>query len=149
MSSVNGSDPVDHVPRLMGALFEQVRATFATDDWHGLRPSHFRLLEAVPAEGITITELSPRLGMTKQGCGQFVAQLSESGHLRVVPDPVDRRSKVVRRTSKGTRLTRKVQAHLAAVEANWAEQVGARRYADFRAVLTELARTTNPTDVGH
>jgi DNA-binding MarR family transcriptional regulator len=61
----------------------------------------------------------------------------------VVPDPADRRSKVVRRTSKGTRLTRKVQAHLAAVEADWARQVGARRYADFRATLAELAQVAS------
>jgi DNA-binding MarR family transcriptional regulator len=139
MTLVNGDGAQQHVPRLMGNLFEQVRAVFAGEDWQGLRMSHFRLLELVPPEGITITELASRLRMTKQGCGQFVAQLSESGHLRTVPDPADRRSRVVRRTAKGTRLTRKVAARIAAVEADWARQVGQERYADFRATLAELA----------
>ena len=140
MILVNGDAPEEHVPRLMGSLFEQVRTVFTTEDWQGLRPSHFRLLEMVPADGITITELAARLRMTKQGCGQFVAQLSETCHLRTAPDPGDRRSRVVRRTAKGTRLTRKVQARIAAIEADWASRVGPQRYAEFRSTLVELAR---------
>jgi len=139
MTLVNGDPADEHVPRLMGSLFEQVRATFVSEDWQGLRPSHFRLLELVTADGVTITELAGRLRMTKQGCGQFVAQLSESGHLRTLPDPADRRSRVVRRTAKGTRLTRKVQGRIAAIEADWARRVGERRYAEFRRTLVELA----------
>lgn len=139
MTLVNGVVAEEHAPRLMGALFEQVRTVFASEDWRGLRMSHFRLLELVPPDGITITELASRLRMTKQGCGQFVAQLGESGHLRTVPDPADRRSRVVRRTARGTRLTRKVAARIAEIEADWARQVGQERYAEFRATLAELA----------
>ncbi|NUO89561.1 MAG: hypothetical protein HOQ18_01820 [Dermatophilaceae bacterium] len=57
-----------------------------------------------------------------------------------MPDPTDRRSRIVRRTAKGTRLTRKVAARIAPVEVDWARQVGQARYADFRATLAELAR---------
>ena len=140
MTLVNGVVDEEHLPRLMGSLFEQVRAVFAAEDWQGLRMSHFRLLELVPPDGITITELASRLRMTKQGCGQFVAQLTESGHLRTVPDPADRRSRIVRRTAKGTRLARKAAARIAAVEADWAQRVGQERYAEFRSTLAELAR---------
>lgn len=140
MTSVNGLVAGEHLPRLMGDLFEQVRVVFAGEDWQGLRMSHFRLLELVPPDGITITELASLLRMTKQGCGQFVAQLTESGHLRTVPDPADRRSRVVRRTAKGTRLTRRAVARVADVETEWAQRVGQQRYAEFRATLAELAR---------
>ena len=44
------------------------------------RPSHHRVIGRVPPEGITVTDLAERVGMTKQGIGQFVTQLTESGH---------------------------------------------------------------------
>jgi DNA-binding MarR family transcriptional regulator len=131
-----------HIARLMGAAFEEIRRALAGDDWQGLRPSHFRVIEAVPAGGISITELGQRVRMTKQGCGQFVAQLTESGHLRTLPDPLDGRSRIVRRTPKGTRLMRRVRSRIADIEATWADRVGADRYATFREVL--LAVADNP-----
>ena len=139
MSSVNGVDETHHLPRLMGAFFEHVRVAFAAEDWGGLRQSHFRLIESIPTGGATITELAASLRMTKQGCGQFVAQLTESGHLRVDADPADRRSRIVRRTAKGTRLMHRVERRIALLEEGWAQQVGERRYAAFRATLVELA----------
>lgn len=128
-----------HVARLMGAAFEEIRRALAGDEWQGLRTSHFRVIEAVPAGGISITELGQRVRMTKQGCGQFVARLTESGHLRTVADPSDRRSRIVRRTPKGTRLIRRVQSRIGDVEASWAQRVGAERYATFRDVLIEVS----------
>jgi DNA-binding MarR family transcriptional regulator len=93
----------------------------------------------VPPAGITVTELAERVGMTKQGCGQFVTQLVESGHLRVEADPTDRRLRIVRRTRSGVRTTAAITARIVALESEWAEIVGPRRYATFRTVLEELA----------
>ena len=53
-----------------------------------------------------VTELAERVRMTKQGCGQFVTQLVETGHLAVEADPDDRRVRRVRRTAKGRRRSR-------------------------------------------
>ncbi|SRR5580765_5829683 len=146
MTLVNKVSQTDdpHVARLMGAAFDEIRRALAVDDWQGLRTSHFRVIEAVPDDGISITELSGRVRMTKQGCGQFVAQLTDSGHLRTVPDPSDRRSRIVRRTAKGTRLIRRVQARIADVESTWAERVGAERYSVFRDVLLTVAESQQP-----
>jgi DNA-binding MarR family transcriptional regulator len=127
-----------HAPMLMGLLLNQVRLAFAAEDWGGLRQSHFRMITSVPPEGISITELGDRVGMTKQGCGQFVRRLVDTGHLKVDTDPADRRTRIVRRTSLGHRTVRKVSARIARIEADWAEQVGARRYATFRRVLGDL-----------
>ena len=43
MTTVKGY-PEDelHATLLMGLLFREVRAVFATEDWSGLRQSHFR-----------------------------------------------------------------------------------------------------------
>lgn len=133
-----------HIARLLGGAFEEIRHALPAGDFQGLRPSHFRVIEAVPRGGISITELGGQVRMTKQGCGQFVAQLCESGHLRTVADPGDRRSRIVQRTPKGTRLIHRVHARIGDVESSWAVRVGAERYATFRQVL--LTVTGPPED---
>src|ERR1700712_6001258 len=116
------------VPLLMGLLFREVSATFAAEDWGGLRQSPFRMISSVPPDGISVTELAERVGMTKQGCGQFVTSLVGSGHLKVHQDPTDRRVRLVRRTPKGRRLIARVTTRTLEIEEEWASQVGERRY---------------------
>ena len=141
MSSVKRDFPTEElqVPLLMGLLFREVSHTFAAEDWNGLRQSHFRVISAVPAEGISVTDLAERVGMSKQGCGQFVTGLVDSGHLRVEQDSADRRVRVVRRTPKGQRTMVAVTRRILAIEDDWAARVGERRYRTFRKVLEELA----------
>ena len=140
MTTVKGIPQEEwQVPLLMGLLFREVSETFAAEDWKGLRQSHFRVISGVPEGGISVTELAERLGMTKQGCGQFVTQLEESGHLRTDADPDDRRVRRVHRTPKGHRTIAAVTARILEIEGEWSEIVGERRYRTFRRVLEELA----------
>ncbi|MEO7421424.1 MAG: MarR family winged helix-turn-helix transcriptional regulator [Ornithinibacter sp.] len=133
-----------HAPMLMGLLMREVQSIFAAEDWDGLRQSHFRVMSAVPDQGVSITELGERVGMTKQGCGQFVAQLLESGHLATERFPSDRRVRMVRRTPHGQRVLDAVRERNLRIEQDWAEQVGQENYLTFRAVLEGLALGTLP-----
>jgi len=128
-----------HVPLLMGLLFREVSAVFGAEDWAGLRQSHFRVISGVPPDGISVTDLGEWLGMTKQGCGQFVTQLEETGHLRTEPDPRDRRIRRVHRTARGNDTIEAVTARILRIEEEWAALVGERRYRTFRRVLEEIA----------
>lgn len=135
------NDVKPHVVALLGETLDLVRTTFRQEHWSDLRPSHFRLLSALPSPGLSITELADRLGMTKQGCGQLVTALADSGHVVVATDPTDRRVRVVRRTAQGDATVRGFEDRVARMEQSWADQVGARRYATFRRVMAELATT--------
>jgi DNA-binding MarR family transcriptional regulator len=128
-----------HVMNALGSLMAESRLLVLAEGERGLRPSHHRVLGHVPPEGVTVTDLAERVGMTKQGIGQFVTQLTESGHLTVSPDPEDRRIRVVRRTAKGNAAVRRLSELLDDLEATWANRVGTRRYHEFRAILDELA----------
>lgn len=128
-----------HAPLLMGLLFREVHQTFAAEDWGGLRQSHFRVVTCVPPQGVNVTELAERVGMTKQGVGQFVTHLVGTGHLAEGEDPADRRVRLVTRTPLGDRLVRDVTRRNLRIEQDWAERVGERRYRTFRKVLEELA----------
>jgi len=129
----------EHVLIALGNLMAESRERILAETEPGLRASHHRVIGQVPPEGITVTELAERVGMTKQGIGQFVTQLSESGHLRVSQDPSDRRVRIVRRTAKGNAAVRRLSRLLERLEATWAERVGESRYREFRTVLDEIA----------
>lgn len=128
---------VNHpAPMMMGHVLKQVSRALAAD---GLRASHFRLLAALAPTGTRITELSDRLGMTKQACGQFVRHLESTGHVTVEVPPDDLRARLVRRTAEGERSAAVFVARMVSIEKGWAEQVGPQRYEVFRSVLTELS----------
>lgn len=128
-----------HLAMLLGAAMERVRARILEQDREGLRPSHFRVIAHVPADGISVTDLAERVGMTKQGCGQFVTQLVDTGHLAVTPHPDDARVRVVRRTPRGERSLDDLIALNAEIEAEWRQRVGERSWTTFRAVLERVA----------
>ena len=140
MKSVNGAEPTftPHVAVLLGETLDAIRQIFRTEDWGGLRQSHFRLLTLIPDEGISVTDLAARLGMTKQGCGQFVTLLTQGGQLQTGPDVHDRRVRMVRRTPVGDRVVAAVNQRIQRIEEDWAEHVGPQRYATFRAVMHDL-----------
>jgi DNA-binding MarR family transcriptional regulator len=128
-----------HVLHALGNLMAESRSFVLAEGEPGLRASHHRVIGHVPPEGITVTDLAERVGMTKQGIGQFVTQLTESGHLTVATGPDDRRVRVVRRTAEGDAAARRLSDLLGDLEAEWANRVGTRRYDEFRATLDELA----------
>jgi DNA-binding MarR family transcriptional regulator len=131
-----------HVMKALGLLLEEARQLTLRDGPDGLRPSQFRVIDSVPPDaGITVTELAERVGMTKQGIGQFVTQLTERGYLVTETSPDDRRVRIVRRTPLGQEATHHLAVMLTTLEESWAERVGARRYRVFRKVLDEIATT--------
>jgi DNA-binding MarR family transcriptional regulator len=106
----------------------------------GLRPSHLRLLSLTPAEGMRVTDLAARVGMTKQALGELVATLQGAGLVEVTVDRRDRRVRLVRPTPAGQELQQVVESAIAGIERSWAAQVGPERWATFREVLAEIGR---------
>ena len=127
-----------HLPMLMGMVFGQLRERLAVDA-PDLRPSQLRVLEWLPEEGMTISELAECAEMTTQGCGQFVRQLEARGMVAVAVADHDARARVVRITDVGRDALTRSAAVLAACDDAWAAQVGPERWRVFREVLEELA----------
>ena len=105
-----------------------------------LRPSQLRLLSLTPPDGMRVTDLAARVGMTKQALGEFVATLQDAGLVEVTVDQRDRRVRLVRPTPAGQELQQVIESAIAEIERRWAAEVGPERWATFREVLAEIGR---------
>lgn len=140
MERVNPAES-PHLLELFDLAFRRMRSEMEgrmAGEAADLRSSQLRLLSLTPHEGMRVTDLAARAGMTKQALGELVSGLEGAGHVEVVTDPADRRVRLVRPTPRGRRLTVHVHREIATMEAQLSEQVGPRRWATFRAVLAEV-----------
>ncbi|MCD2190630.1 MarR family transcriptional regulator [Actinomycetospora soli] len=131
------------LPGLLEQLLLDLRRTVyevAAEHAPGLGARHFRLLSALPPDGTRVARLVEVSGLTKQALAQTLRPLEDGGLVEVVPDPADRRARVVRRTEAGDRVERALRAALARREDELAARVGAERWAVSAAVLRELWR---------
>ena len=101
--------------------------------------AHMNVLRHVDAAGIRLGDLARDAGMTKQGASQAVQSLIERDLVAVEPDPHDRRSKRVVYTARGREVIACGIAHVMAIEQEWSEQLGERRYRSLRKSLVELS----------
>lgn len=107
------------------------------------RGSHAKLLELLDAAGTRPADVASRAGITKQAVSTRLRELEELGLVRFAADPADGRAVVVRRTRSGDAVRRASRRAVAAMEGQWAQEVGAERYAVFRQVLRELAEPSH------
>jgi DNA-binding MarR family transcriptional regulator len=104
----------------------------------GLRMRHSVLLNALGPDGSRVTTLAAELGMTKQAMGELIDDLESGGYLERTTDPDDRRARLIRFTAKGQKALETAFEIIPAIEREYAERVGAKRYAALRATLEEL-----------
>ena len=146
MTSVNGISHSQvsggpHIARLLALALDRLRLDLLRETeaaFPGLRASHLRLLEFIPADGARITDLAEVAGMTKQGLGQHVDYLQARGYTGSDRLPDDRRVRLVRRTAKGDEAVAFTRAVIARVEQSWQAELGPERYAVLRQALADL-----------
>jgi len=131
----------DHVLALLGYVLDGFRRELGLHGTpqQGLRSSQIRLLSLTPADGMRVTDLAERVGMTKQALGEFANALEEKGLLESLRDPADRRVRILRPTAAGRRVIRTAEKQIAAAEARWREQLGPRKWEQLRRLLVEAA----------
>jgi DNA-binding MarR family transcriptional regulator len=104
----------------------------------GLRTRHYRLLTFVPDGGIRPARMVELSGLTKQALAQALEPLERGRYVDVVPDPADRRARVVRLTPRGREVIAAILDMQEGYERRWAERVGEERWRTAREVLLDL-----------
>ena len=96
MTSVKDDLP-DHALALLGYVMDgmrrdlHARSAAGAGAATGLRSSQLRLLSLTPVDGMRVTDLAERVGMTKQALGEFANALEDRGLMESVRDDQDRR----------------------------------------------------------
>jgi DNA-binding MarR family transcriptional regulator len=106
-----------------------------------VRAPHGSVLQYLDARGTRVSVLAERAQVTKQSMAELVAHLELHGYVERVPDPQDRRAKLVRPTARGQEVYAIAREFVADIEAEWTAKLGARKIATLRKLLRELNDT--------
>ena len=133
-------------PPLVGALLRQplqaVRRRILTDlalnAFDDIHPAHLNVFQHPPPRGARPGELARASGMTKQAMNHLLGQLTGLGYLERRPFAGGGAGMAVWLTARGEEAVRVMRKAVTAVEAEWAEGLGKRRFAALRQLLVEL-----------
>jgi len=90
-------------------------------------------------------DLAIQTRMTRQALNYLLGQLEQLGYLTRETDSNDQRSKRVRLTPKGHAATKAIYESIQDLETEWEQQLGSRKFAQLRGLLTELNAIVTPT----
>jgi DNA-binding MarR family transcriptional regulator len=119
------------------AVVDDLHAELARCGHPDARPLHGFALQAVGDDGVTVSELGRRLGVSKQAAGKTTAALERLGYLEREPDTADARRVRLRRSRRGEELLALSAEGFDRIRRGWVEQLGERRVS---ALEDDLAR---------
>jgi DNA-binding MarR family transcriptional regulator len=96
------------------------------------------LMAHITFDGVRITTLAERLGITKQAVSKTVGEMADEGVVELVTDPDDARGKLVRFTAKGADAIQHGLGILGGVERELAAKLGDRRMRQLHDTLLEM-----------
>jgi DNA-binding MarR family transcriptional regulator len=148
LALVKGDPSQVTLPALMDlavdAMYVDFRKLLEETPYTDVRPTHGCVFRFVHGEGMRLTELATKAGLTKQSVGEIVDDLTGLGYIERFPDPTDKRAKLIRLTEKGLDAQRIGFASFERLESEWAEAFGPDRIAALRSLLEEIALAKSP-----
>ena len=117
---------------------ERIAERLAARGHPQLRSTHNNVFQFLDAEGTRVSVLAERAAITKQSMAELVAHLERHGYVERVPDPSDRRAKLVRTTARGSEVYEVAREVVREMEAEWAQRIGKRRMTELRRTLVDL-----------
>ena len=110
-------------------LFERLRE----EGFEHVREGHGCVFGFIDIEnGSRLTDMAERAGLTKQAVGEAATELERLGYAERVPDPTDKRAKIIKLTPSGVDACLSGRRIFAEIEREWAEQFGEELVASMR-----------------
>ena len=103
-----------------------------------VRPPHGDVLQYLDDAGTPVAELARRAHVTKQSMAELVEHLERHGYVERIPDPRDRRAKLVRATDRGREVYTVAREFIAEIEREWTARLGPGKMRRLRQLLEEL-----------
>jgi DNA-binding MarR family transcriptional regulator len=138
-------------PPLIGALlripFETVRdqmlAGLHERGYSDLSAAHLDVFQYPGPENQRPSELATNTRMSKQALNYLLGQLQQLGYLTRETDDSDQRSKRIHLTPRGHAAITAIRDIVQQIEATWEQQLGHRKFAQLRNLLTQLQTTAS------
>jgi len=103
-----------------------------------------RVFQRIAPGGSRLTDLAEQAQMTKQSAAGLIDELERMRYVRRVPDPNDRRARLIQIDKRGRQAAKAAQVAHNAIQAEWQSHLGARRFAQLREALEDLRAITDP-----
>jgi DNA-binding MarR family transcriptional regulator len=103
-----------------------------------------RVFQRIAPSGSRLTDLAEQAQMTKQSAAGLVDELERMRYVRRVPDPTDRRARLIQIDKRGRQAAKAGQAAHNEIQAQWRSHLGARRFTQLREILEALREITDP-----
>jgi DNA-binding MarR family transcriptional regulator len=87
---------------------------------------------------VRLRDLAAASQLTPPAIGEHVDELERLGYVERVPDPSDRRAKLIRPTERGIAFMRAAYDALAEIEQEWTAALGARALVRLRDALAQV-----------
>lgn len=102
------------------------------------KPAHSAVFAQIRPEGNRLTDLARGANITPQAMGELVDELEELGYVVRVPDPTDRRAKLITLTPRGHDCIDAGRQTIEGIEERITEALGERGHAQLRRLLGKL-----------
>ena len=103
-----------------------------------LDAAHLNVLQYPGPQGLRPSELAARLRVSKQALNYLLGDLERWGYIERRPDPDDLRSRRIALTRRGVAAGHVIREAVRDTEREWSRRLGAKRFAELRALLVEL-----------
>jgi DNA-binding MarR family transcriptional regulator len=125
-------------------LENRVIEALARAGFTDITTAQMKIVQRIGPDGSRLTELAEQAQVTKQTAGFLIDQLEKAGWVERVPDPSDKRARLVRIAARGKEALPVAAAAVAEVEAEWTAHLGKQRMAQLRRILGDLREITDP-----
>jgi DNA-binding MarR family transcriptional regulator len=119
-------------------MVAEVQRRLADAGYSEVRASHDCVFRHLTPEGVRLRDLALASEMTPPAIGEHVDELERLGYVERVPDPSDRRAKLIRPTERGTAFMQAAYQALAEIEAEWVDAIGAAALTRLRDGLARV-----------
>ena len=116
--------------------------------FHDHRLAHHTVMAHVTYEGVRLTELAVRAGVTKQAMSELVTDLVKLGYLQTKPDPADGRAKLITFADRGRRAVDAAKTAFDSIDRLLEKQITPHGLRRLRRSLVELLGTSLEPSVG-
>jgi DNA-binding MarR family transcriptional regulator len=133
---------------IRAGLVDAVQLRLVKAGYTDVRASHDCVFRHLTPEGVRLRALADASQMTPPAIGEHVDELERLGYVERVPDPSDRRAKLIRPTERGAAFMQAAYDALAEIEREWTAAIGAKALVRLRNSLAEVRALQQRVEAG-